>query len=129
MDFIYGLIIGIIIMYFLIEIRNNNMMGNSNILDISIKKLIRQAARWSTAAKQDNNSLIAVLHANYGAGYLWALKDIASSEQIKIATNIDISKFEKEITDVQDNATKKMAMLCPKYAPKSSYLSSLGKES
>ena len=34
----------------------------------------------------------------------------------------------KEITDIQDNATKKMAMLCPKYAPESSYLSSLGKE-
>ena len=129
MGFIYGLIIGIIIMYSLIEIKNNCVLGSGNILNKSIKILVRQAARWSTAAKQDNNSLIAVLHANYGAGYLWALKDIASSEQIKIATNIDVSKFEKEITDIQDNATKKMAMLCPKYAPEPSYLSSLGKES
>ena len=51
----------------------------------NIQKLTRQAARWSTAAAQDDSPLIAVLHANYGAGYLWALKDIATAKQIKNA--------------------------------------------
>ena len=37
-------------------------------------------------------------------------------------------KFEREIVSVQDEATKKMAKLCPKYAPKSSYLTKLGGE-
>ena len=46
-----------------------------NQLSKNINTLIRQAARWSVAAQQDESPIIALLHANYGAGYLWALKD------------------------------------------------------
>ena len=95
-----------------------------NIINI----LIRQASRWTTAATQDENSMVAVLHANYGAGYLWALKDIASSEQIEAASGINLAEFEKEIVRVQDMSTKKMAELCPEYAPEPSYLTKLGGE-
>jgi len=125
MKFIYGLIIGIVIMYFLNEIKNKCLTGYKS---ESINILIRQASRWSTAAKQDKNSMIAVLHANYGAGYLWALKDIASTEQIKAASGIDLLKFEREIVTIQDMVTKRMAKLCPKFAPKPSYLTKLGGE-
>ena len=91
-------------------------------LNKMINILIRQTARWSTAAAQDESPLIAVLHANYGAGFLWALKDIASDTQIEQATNLDIVKFEREVVKIQDNATKRMIKLCPKYAPPKTYL-------
>lgn len=94
----------------------------------AIRALVRQAARWSTAAEQDENSMIAVLHANYGAGYLWALKDIATDQEIEKATNIKITEFERAIISVQDMATKRMARLCPKYAPEPTYLTKLGGE-
>ena len=125
------IIIVSVLIYLVTSINNHNKNDNSNIdpaLKKIIKTIVRQAARWSTAARQDNNSMIAVLHANYGAGYLWALKDIATSEQIKLATNIDILQFEKEIVKTQDFATMRMAKLCPKYAPKSTYLTKLGGE-
>ena len=93
-----------------------------------INKLLRQSARWATAAKQDKNSMIAVLHANYGAAYLWALKDIAKIEDIEKATEIDMLKFEREIINTQDIATKYMAKLCPKYAPEPSYLTKIAGE-
>ena len=89
---------------------------------------MRQAARWSVAARQDKSSMIAVLHANYGAGYLWALQDIASKQEIEAATGIDLQRFRKEIIDTQDNATRAMSALCPAYAPPSSYLSKLAGE-
>ncbi len=73
-----------------------------------ITKLVRQAARWSTAAAQDEAPLIAVLHANYGSGYLWALKDIASAREIENATGIYLKKFEDEITRIKER---------PKHAP------------
>ena len=57
---------------------------NNKILKKNIEKLVRQSARWSTATKQDKNPLIAVLHANYCAGYLWALKEIVSNEESKL---------------------------------------------
>lgn len=93
-----------------------------------INKLLRQTARWTIAARQDENPMIAVLHANYGAGYLWALKDIATSSEILAATNVDISIVEKEVILTQDSATKKMASVCPAYAPPPSLLSKIAGE-
>ena len=93
-----------------------------------IMTLVRQAARWTIAAEQDSNVLVSVLHANYGAGYLWALKDIASDCEIESVANIDMKKFTAYITKVQDDATKKMADICPKYAPKSTYLTKIASE-
>ena len=86
--------------------------------DKMIKTLLRQSARWSTAAEQDENAMIAVLHANYGAGYLWALKDIATEKSIKKATGVNIHMFEKKIIGIQDKATKKVSGLCPQFYSK-----------
>jgi hypothetical protein len=122
-DVILGILISIILLIFYQNI--NKKCDNIN---KAIKILVRQAARWSTAATQDSNSMIAVLHANYGVGYLEALKDIATDKQIKDAAGIDIKKFRDEIVKVQDYATMKMAKLCPNYAPKRTYLTSLGGE-
>ena len=93
-----------------------------------IQTLIRQTARWTTASTQDNNPMIAVLHANYGAGYLWALKDVFSEDEIKKAVNIDLDRLKREVIQAQDIATKRMIQLCPKYGPKKSYLTFLGGE-
>tara|TARA_Y100001958_G_C21244709_1_gene573982 strand:+ start:2883 stop:3278 length:396 start_codon:yes stop_codon:yes gene_type:complete len=123
-------ILGCLFVYYLLDIRNNCYLYNNNysLLSENIKILVRQAARWSTAAKQDESSMIAVLHANYGAGYLWAVKDIATDDQIAKAAGIDIRKFEKEIVEIQDQATIRMSQLCPDYGPESSYLTSIGGE-
>jgi len=94
----------------------------------ALKILARQAARWSTAALQDNNAMIAILHANYGAGYLWAMQDIATSQEIEKATGINWKKFRQEILNTQDQAAKRMSKLCPKFSPKTSYLTKIAKE-
>ena len=128
--FIYGLIIGIVLAYILIEVKNVCIIGYGEDATMKkiIKKLSRQAARWSTAAKQDKSPLVAVLHANYGAGYLWALKEIANSSQIKAATGIDVQKFTEKIVETQDIATKRMIQLCPDFAPEKTYLARIGGE-
>jgi len=88
-----------------------------------IRRLVRQAARWSVAAKQDSNVMIAVLHANYGASYLWSLLDLYSTSQIKAAVpELDLDQFKGKITEVQDWATKQMSSKCPSYAPEANYL-------
>tara|TARA_Y100000389_G_C17223324_1_gene394404 strand:+ start:407 stop:706 length:300 start_codon:yes stop_codon:yes gene_type:complete len=98
-------------------------------MDEIIKTLVRQTSRWSAAALQDKSPLIAVLHANYGAGYLWALKDIATADQIKHVTNIELLTFEKEITSIQDKVTKNAIRVCPEYNPTSNaYLSKIAGE-
>jgi len=127
MNFGYGIILGMILMY--IFMNNTNKTNNmEKQIEFTAKKLVRQAARWSTAAKQDKNAMIAVLHANYGAGYLWALKDIIKTDIIEKKTKINMFEFEDEIVKIQDEATQNMAKLCPKYAPEPSYLTSLAGE-
>ena len=130
MKFVYGLVLGIFIMFILNQVKKICLLGYSddNVLREIIRILTRQSARWATAAKQDKNSMIAVLHANYGAGYLWALKDIINTDIIEKNTGIDMMKFEDEIVKIQDNVTKNMAKLCPKYAPEPSVLTKIAGE-
>jgi hypothetical protein len=96
--------------------------------EIMIHTLIRQAARWSTAADQDKVPMVAVLHANYGVGYLLALKDIFSQNEIEKYGKIDLMKFEKEILAVQDRATKLVSKVCEQFGPPSTYLTGLSGE-
>jgi hypothetical protein len=96
---------------------NNNTSKNHSNDDINtiIQTLVRQCARWAVAAQQDKSPIIALLHANYATGYLWALKDIATDNQIKIATNVDILEFTKKITNIQDISTQKVSHNCPHF--------------
>jgi hypothetical protein len=86
--------------------------------EANIRTLLRQTARWSAASSQDESPIVALLHANYGAGYLWALKDIATGNEIKKATGVEINEFEKKIISIQDMATKKVSGLCPQFYSK-----------
>uniref|UniRef100_A0A6C0BWL0 Uncharacterized protein n=1 Tax=viral metagenome TaxID=1070528 RepID=A0A6C0BWL0_9ZZZZ len=127
---LYFFIFGCLFIYYLLDIRDHCYLYNNNydLLKKNIQTLVRQAARWSTASKQDDSSMIAVLHANYGAGYLWAVKDIATDDQIEKAAGINIRKFENEIIKIQDEATVRMSQLCSEYGPEPSYLTALGGE-
>ena len=92
------------------------MQNKTRGINKSIEKLIRQSARYATAAQQDKSPVIAVLHANYAAAYLYAVKDIANESQIHNATGIDVKKFKEHVTNVQDMVTKKTSEECPNFA-------------
>lgn len=121
-------IIGVLVIYYLVYVNKKCFITNSSrkLQNENIKILVRQAARWSTAAEQDESPLISVLHANYGAGYLWALTDIATTDEIENATGINMKRFKDNIVKIQDDSTMKMIKLCPSYAPKPSYLTAVG---
>lgn len=101
----------ILIVVIFICIKRKVRLGEDN-----IQKLVRQTARWATAAQQDESPLVALLHANYAAGYLWALKDIATPIEIEKSAGIEMKRFEKHITDVQDAVTQKVVKKCPQFA-------------
>lgn len=112
------------LLIFLVFVRGSNGASKA-----SIEKLVRQSARFATAAQQDESPLVSVLHANYSAGYLWALKDIATPKQIHNATGVDINKFEEHISNVQDMVTKKTLKKCPEFAGDVDlYLATIGGE-
>ena len=114
-------IIACILLFFVLIIGRIRCSDNSN----NIKTLVRQSARWAVAAEQDKNIMIAVLHANYAAGYLWALADIYTSQEIEQATGIDYMRFRDAIIGIQDKTSKRLATACPDFVPKKTFLSTV----
>jgi hypothetical protein len=105
------------------------MQNKTRGMNKSIEKLIRQSARYATAAQQDKSPVVAILHANYAAAYLYALKDIATESQIHNATGIDVKKFKEHVINVQDSVTKKTTETCPDFAGQVDiYLAEIGGE-
>ena len=81
-----------------------------------IETLLRQSARYALAAEQDKSPMIAVLHANYAAGYLWALKDIATETEIdEVSGTQKLKKLEAYVKKVQDVSTKQVSGACPEF--------------
>lgn len=109
--------------------------GNKKTLDNEkkemIQKLIRQISRWASAAKQNGANLIAVLHANYGAGYLYAMQSIFTQKEIEevLGSEEKRKKFENEIISIQNFATRKAVKDCPQYSGVIDFLSELAGES
>lgn len=86
-------------------------------LDKIVSVLYRQCARWAVASEQDENVVIRVLHANYATGYLWALKDIVSTDTFQKITGEDFLSFEKKVVDIQDKATQQLVSVCKDSIP------------
>jgi hypothetical protein len=120
-------LLGMLIMYVFFELKSRTWVQTSadDLLNTQIKILVRQIGRWCLAAKQDKSPFIAVLHANYAAGFYWALLDIASKDQIERATNMDFDIITKLVMGVQDSASKLAIKTCPDFSSDNSYLSVL----
>ena len=120
----YIIIILFVISIFFVILKSQQ--PNTNII---INTLLRGSARWAAASLQDKSPIVAVLHANYATGYLWALKDSFSDIDIQRATGIDIITFQKKIVDVQDKSTQVLVKACPQFASNIDiYLGKIAKE-
>ena len=95
---------------------------------ININKLIRQTARWATAAEQDTNPYIANLHATYSLGYLMALREIYNDDIINKLGNINVKRLEEEVTKIMDGAISQLIQVCPEGQPKNKFLAFLAKQ-
>lgn len=81
-----------------------------------VKVLVKKCARWATTAQQDTSPYLSVMHANYATGYLSALKDIATPQQVHRITGIDFTTFEKHILNLQESINQKLVKQSPEFA-------------
>ncbi len=64
--------------------------------------------------------MVAVLHANYGVGYMMSLQSIAADDELERMLGVsDLRSIFREVERVQHEATIKMASTCPAVAPTS----------
>lgn len=82
-----------------------------------INALTRQAYRWYIASTQDQHPLIKNLHINYAVGYISALRDVASEDEIREITGLDTTVFAKQAIREQDKALILLTQTCPKLTP------------
>jgi hypothetical protein len=120
---IFYILFVIFILILLVKKEDNNFKRDSSLI------LLRQAARWRLASIQDMNPFIAVLHANYAAGYLWALKDIYTDLEIKNYTGIDMKEFILLIVKNQDIVSKRLVKVCPNFVPERNLLTQIAGQS
>ena len=85
-------------------------------LSQQVKVLMKKCASWATTAQQDTSPYLSVMHANYAMGYLSALKDIASPQQIHRATGVDFKNFEGHIINLQEMINTRMKTKVPEFA-------------
>lgn len=78
--------------------------------------LIRQTARWTVASQQDTSPMIALLHANYAAGYLQALELITTEQEINQFTSLQ--ELREKVYQTQDKAARQVVASCPQYLGK-----------
>lgn len=116
-DVIKNMILAIILVIILIlafiihNLKNNNI--SKNVQSNNIKKLMRQVYRWYIASIQDNNPVIAMLHINYAVGYLSALMEISSEDEIYKVSGLNIRELQKEVTKQQDKSLLAVFENCP----------------
>ena len=48
-------------------------------------------------------------------GYLWAIKDITTTEEFSKATGLNLLEFEKKATTIQDKVSKRVVKACPQF--------------
>lgn len=116
MYYVYGFVILCVLAYFFFKSKKPE----------AIPQLLKSAAKWATTAQQDDSPYLSVMHANYACGYLWALKDLATPQDIYKKTGVDFKKFEEHILNVQEMVTQKVIKKCPEFAGEVDlYLSSI----
>jgi hypothetical protein len=111
------LVIIVIVIIFTIIIANRIINLFPTEREIMLKKLLRQSIRYQVAAKQDINILLAVLHANYAASYMFAINDLFSTYELEqvLQNRKNRLEYEKRIIETQDWATKRAIKSCPNY--------------
>jgi len=113
-EFIVGFIVGIILFYLINYYYKKYVTCIDRRTSMLIQQFLKSSARYSVAAEQDDNLIIAALHTSYGAAFLWALKEVAPIEYIESLTGVDMKEFELNVLKIQENVFKKISKECPK---------------
>lgn len=114
--FVFSCLFFILFLYFLFYNIHQQKKNNTKEKKKQTHALIRQTARWTVASQQDTSPMIALLHANYAAGYLQALELITTEQEIN--QFINLQELRKKVYSTQDKAARQVVDSCPNYVGK-----------
>jgi hypothetical protein len=88
-----------------------------------MKRLVQQASKWHTTARQDSDPTTRLVHANYALAYANVARALASDNSIEQITGINITELLYFLEDDQKKALQLMVHHCPQLKPTGVYTS------
>jgi hypothetical protein len=111
------IIVGIILGYYIgYQISYHYNSDKTIRKDKVIKILYRQCARYSVSSVQDTNPVVATIHSNYAAAYLFAMEDVFTADELSKVTGINYQDFKDGIIKNQDLANELLMKACPDFS-------------
>lgn len=83
-----------------------------------VQTLIQKCASYAVQAQQDASPVQGMLHANYAAAYLDALKVVSSERQVQQVGAVNLGTFQAHVLNVQKSVTDKALQAVPELAGK-----------
>jgi hypothetical protein len=92
----------------------------------TVQALAADAARWATVSRQDQNPLVALMHANYGVAYANVAQRLSGSDEaFTEQTGRNAAAFYNETLELQAAAVQRTTALAPQLAPPSAGLTAV----
>ncbi len=60
----------------------------------NIEVLVKQARSWHQTAEQDQNKLVALIHANFAIAYLNSVRQVVSDKEIERITKVNVPELQ-----------------------------------
>ena len=99
------------------SIRAGRGRGSSRQTKSMVKEAVRNSAHWSTAADQDSNPLLGVMHANFAHAYLNIARTLTSDAEVEEAAQVRLDEFSRSVAQTQRNAVQRLLAQCPSVRP------------
>jgi len=84
-------------------------------------RLVKQAKRWHTSARQDSNRLMSLMHANSALSYANACRTLASDETLENISGVRINELMYYLEEDQQSAMRDLFQKYPQLKPNTVY--------
>lgn len=77
------------------------------------KQLIKDSARWAAVSQQDQNPMLALVHATYAMAYINLARETFSDKELIQLSGTDTEELHAFIVRCQETAAKSVGTACP----------------
>jgi hypothetical protein len=118
--FVIYIVLTVVLVYFLTDYSIKNNRQYSVHTKRGFNDVVREAARQSTYAKQNENSILSLIQNSEAVGMIKALRLIAPDRDIQHLTGgVPLVETEREMKEQQADATKRVIKQCAETLPRS----------
>jgi len=115
------IIVGMVILGLLSKWTGQSEPKYSKKFTRQLKRVVQQASKWHTTARQDMDPLVNLIHSNYALAYANVARAIASDGAIEGSTGIKLRELMYYLEEDQKRALQAVTQRCPDLRPTGIY--------